>query len=367
MNSAVLFIGNQRELDLAFTELNDKNVVDYTIDQIRRLDVSDIYLVGASDLNLDGVIKRDTLEETILEVKKLEGTCLLVSPFYPLLDKNIYKKLLDNSPCVLTCKEEFLPFFSFDCKDIDKMEELSYSNVELDFLPKKFDSLKDIGEFNRIIRESINNKWLDKGVVITDPNTVFIGSDVSIDKNTVIKANVSIRGKSVIGKNNVIEEGSFISNSNIGDNNRVYDSKIIDSVIKNKAAIGPDALVVDSEVNDESLIGSYTKLKSSKIGKNVYIEHLSFIGDCMVGDNVKIGAGVVTVNNDSRSRNMTIIKSFSTIGSNVSLIAPLTIGEYALVAAGSTIDDDVKDGDMAIARLYQQNKKGYGYKYNQEG
>ena len=368
MNCAILFIANQKEYEFAKSRINDKLLIEYTINEIRRLDVDCIYFLGGRDIEIDGLIKRDNIDEVLEEIGDKDGNCLLLSCLYPLIEKYNYEKLLaDDGAFVFYLNDKLIPVFKIANKDIKDFEKLDFKPIQIDKKQAlEYSGYKDIFRFSKIIKKKVIEKWLNKGVIIKDPCNTNIGIDVSIDKGTIIGSGVIIEGKTTIGKNNLIDNGSYIIDSKIGDDNIIYDSKIINSVLFNKTKIGSDAYIVGSEINDEANIGSFVKISDSKIGKKTCVEHLSYIGNGLIGNNVKIGASVVTVNQDGRSKNSTIIKDNSMIGSNVNLIAPLTIGEFALVAAGSTIDDDVKDGDMAIARLYQQNKKGYGYKYTKE-
>lgn len=370
MNSAIIFVKNQKEADLASNCLFDKYLIDYTVSEIKRLDVDAIYLAGNLDFEVENVVKRDNIEEIIDELKETEGKCLLVSPFYPLIDKEEYQKLLSYSENTVFVDEdsEIVPVFSIDNKYLASFDKLAYSGIAIDAeKAKRFTGIKDISVFQDIIKEKINNKWLNKGVIITDSKNTIIGVDVSIDKNTTIYPNTVIEGKCLIGKNNVITSGTFMKNVVLGDSNTISNSNIKDTIIHNNVVVGTNSVIdEDSELFDEVIIRSQVKLSNAKIGKGTIVEPLTYLGNAQIGESVKIGAGVVTVDNDGRSKHSTVIKYHSVVGSNVTLIAPIAIGEYVVVAAGSTIDQDIKDGDMAIARLYQQNKKGYGYKYIRE-
>lgn len=368
MNSAILFITGEYENELAKTELFDKSLVDYCVSELKRLDIETIYLVG--DIEADNVIKREGLKEVFDELRDTDGKCLLLSPFYPLIEKEDYERLLereDNAVFVRN-EEEIVPVFSIYNSLLSSYDRLSYKAVEIaEEKTGRFVSSKDIAYFQEIFRKKINDKWLDKGVIIIDPSRTTIGADVFIDKNTCIYPDTVIEGRCIIGKNNVIGRNCHLSDVVIGDGNKIEDSIIKDSVIHNDCKVGPRAIIEEgSELFDEVTVGTYTKLVNTRMAYRSSIDHLSYIGDGQIAEHVRIGTGVSTVNYDGRSRHSTIIRSHSTVGSNVTIIAPVNIGEYAMVAAGSVIDEDVKDGDMAIARIYQQNKKGYGYKYNKE-
>ncbi len=367
MNSAVLFLNDQKEYELASLKLNDKMLIEYTIKQLNRLDVDSIFLVGPYSFEIDGLITRNDISEVIDELKDRDGKCLLLSPFYPLIKKKEYLSLL-NSENAVFYNEDIIPVFCINNKDIKGFESLQYTPIEIEKENARcFTSRNDIPEFWAIIKKRIIGKLLKNGVIINEPSSVSVGIDVTIDKNTVIGPNVSISGKCKIGKDNLIDRNSQIINSSLSDNNKIFDSKIVDSVLLNNNDLGPSAYLVNSKLSNNVYIGSFVKLSNSKVGDNTRIEHLSYIGDSDIGNDVNIGANVTTVNMKKGSHNITKIMANAEIGSGSNLIAPLYIGEYGVVAAGSTIDKDVDAGDLAIARLYQQNKKGYGYKYTKEG
>ena len=368
MNSAILYLKNDYEAELAGTRVFDKFLIDYTVNEIRRLDIDTIYLVG--NLDIDNVIRRNSLEEVFNELKGTEGKCILLSPFYPLIEKEDYERLLalHNNAAFIDEGENIVPVFAINNSLLSSYDRLSYDGLYLEEEKlKRFSSPKDVASLQASLKERINSKWLEKGVVIIDPERTNIGSDVFIDKNTVIYPETVIEGRCSIGKNNIIGRACHLSDVVMGDDNRIENSNIKDSIIHNGCQIGPEAIIEEgSEIMDEATVGSFVKLFNTRLGSRSSVSHLSYIGDGQIGEDVKIGSGVCTVNYDGRSRHATIIKAHSTIGSNVAIVAPVVVGEYVMVAAGSTIDADVKDGDLAIARIYQQNKKGYGYKYNKE-
>ena len=183
-----------------------------------------------------------------------------------------------------------------------------------------------------------------------DKNNCYIDDSVKIGDGTVIYPNVVIEGDCVIGCNCIIGSGCFIRNSNIGDNTCVYSSHIFDSVILNNVSVGPYAFIRDGvNVSSYCKIGSFVEVKNSSIDSCSKVPHLSYIGDSSIGSNV--------------NKNKTSIDSGAFIGSNSSLIAPLSIGSNSVIGAGSCITDDVLDDSLSIARSRQVNKNGY-YKKN---
>lgn len=201
-------------------------------------------------------------------------------------------------------------------------------------------------------------------VKFINESSCYIDSDVKIGDGSIIYPNVVIEGDCVIGNNCVIGPGSFIRNSNIGSNSSIYCSHIFDSVIQNNVIVGPYAYIRDGvTVSSYCKVGSFVEVKNSEIDSCSKIPHLSYIGDSFIGNNVNIGAGVVTANFDRVNKNKTIINDGAFIGSNSTLIAPVSVGSNSVVGAGSCITDDVLDDSLSIARSRQINKNGY-YKKN---
>jgi len=217
----------------------------------------------------------------------------------------------------------------------------------------------------------VKEKWIKKneellrnGVFIMDTTNVYIDEDVEIGEDSVIYPNVYIEKGSKLGKNVTILPNSFISNSIIKDGTTIDSSKIVDSEVGENSVVGPMShLRNHSVIIGDARIGNFVEFKNSTFGKGSKCAHLTYIGDSDVGEKVNFGCGVVTVNYDGKNKFRTVIGDGAFIGSNVNLVAPVKIGKNALLAAGSTIDHDVADGEMGIARPRQENKEGFGYKY----
>lgn len=188
----------------------------------------------------------------------------------------------------------------------------------------------------------------------------YIGGNVKIGDGSVIYPNVVIEGDCVIGDNCIIGPGCFIKNSSIGSNSNVYCSHVFDSVVENNVNIGPYAYIRDGvSVSSYCKVGSFVEVKNSNIDSCSKVSHLSYIGDSTIGNNVNVGAGVVTANFDGVNKNKTVIKDGAFIGSNSTLIAPVSIGSNSVVGASSCITDDVTDDSLSIARSRQVNKDSY--------
>jgi len=214
------------------------------------------------------------------------------------------------------------------------------------------------------LQKRINAGWMKNGVTIVDWETTRIGPDVVIGEDTFIHPGSSILGATKIGVGNTIFPGCWLENAVIGDHNEILSSRITDSQIKDNIHLGPYAhLRNHCVIESDCRIGNFVEMKNTKLGKGTKCAHLTYLGDSEVGERVNFGCGVVTVNYDGKNKFKTVIGDDSFIGSNVNLIAPVTIGKRAVLAAGSTVNSDVGDGEMAIARNRQTNKPGYGEKY----
>lgn len=206
------------------------------------------------------------------------------------------------------------------------------------------------------------SKWMEKGVVIVDHNTTYIDEDVVIGDGTTIYPNVSIRGKSIIGKNNIIDSNTVIADCTIGNDNKILSSYLTDTTIGNNNFVGPFAHTRENVVlGDNNKIGNYVEIKATTIGNGNFFSHLSYVGNSEITNGVNFSGGAITANFDlvKREYKKTIIKEDAIIGANSILVAPITINRKAFVAAGSVITDDVGERELAIARKRQEIKKDY--------
>ena len=201
------------------------------------------------------------------------------------------------------------------------------------------------------------------GVTIIDSNTTFIGPDVEIGMDTVIEPGVRINGKTFIGEDTHVGQYSEINNSRIGNKVNIIQSVINDSSVGNKTKVGPFAqLRPGSNLGAEVKVGNFVEVKKAELKDGAKVSHLSYIGDAKVGERTNIGCGSITVNYDGVNKFKTVIGKDAFIGCNTNLIAPVTVGDGALIAAGSTITDDIPKESLAFARARQVTKEGYNKK-----
>lgn len=222
----------------------------------------------------------------------------------------------------------------------------------------------ELAHANKYMRNVINEKWMKEGVTLVDPDSTYIGPEVTFGHDVTVYPNTYFYGVTSIGNHTTITPGTYLVNATIGSNCIIDSSEITDSVVKDDCQIGPYAhFRMNSVIEEKNRIGNFVEFKNTHFGVDSRCAHLTYLGDSDVGSKVNIGCGVITVNYDGANKYHTTIKDGAFIGSNCNLIAPVTIGENAVVAAGSTATKDVPDTDMAIGRVRQENKEGYGKAY----
>ncbi len=218
-----------------------------------------------------------------------------------------------------------------------------------------------------IAKEKIFAKLMANGVTIYDKASTIISPDVKIGSECEILPSTIIKGKTVIGNECVVGPNTQIEDCQIGNGTKVNSSVLIGSIIGNNVSIGPFAYIrPNCKVADKAKIGDFVEIKNSTIGYNTKLSHLTYAGDCDLGDNVNLGCGVVTVNYNGFRKSRTVVEDNCFVGCNSNLVAPVRIKEDSYVAAGSTITDEVPEGALAIARARQINKNGWKKKWEEE-
>ena len=220
-----------------------------------------------------------------------------------------------------------------------------------------------LGTASKIMQKRINETHMRNGVTLIDPENTYIEPDVVIESDVTIFPNVHLIGNTHISENCIVGMGSKILNSKIGNDCRVESSYITDSNIGSQTTVGPFSHIrANSEIGDLVRIGNFVEIKNTKFKKTSKAAHLSYIGDADVGEGANFGCHSATANYDGRHKYKTTIGNDVMIGCNVNLIAPVTIGNGAYLAAGSTITKDVEEDTLAVARSKQANKIGVAKK-----
>ncbi|MEG7381776.1 bifunctional UDP-N-acetylglucosamine diphosphorylase/glucosamine-1-phosphate N-acetyltransferase GlmU [Bacillus subtilis] len=217
-----------------------------------------------------------------------------------------------------------------------------------------------LSQAEQFMKERINKRHMQNGVTLIDPKNTYISPDAVIGSDTVIYPGTVIKGEVQIGEDTIIGPHTEIMNSSIGSRTVIKQSVVNHSQVGNDVNIGPFAHIrPDSVIGNEVKIGNFVEIKKTQFGDRSKASHLSYVGDAEVGTDVNLGCGSITVNYDGKNKYLTKIEDGAFIGCNSNLVAPVTVGEGAYVAAGSTVTEDVPGKALAIARARQVNKDDY--------
>jgi bifunctional UDP-N-acetylglucosamine pyrophosphorylase/glucosamine-1-phosphate N-acetyltransferase len=219
----------------------------------------------------------------------------------------------------------------------------------------------DLAIAGEVLRQEKVKDLMLSGVTMIDPKTTYVDRKVEVGRDTILYPNCVLQGETKIGERCLIESNSRISDSIIGHEVTIRGNSVItESKVEQGATIGPFThLRPLSEVKSRAKIGNFVEVKKSVIGKGSKANHLTYIGDSLVGEEVNIGAGTITCNFDGFEKHQTIIGDRVFVGSNVELIAPVKVGKDSSIGAGTTVTRDIPDGALAISRVRQRNIQGW--------
>jgi bifunctional UDP-N-acetylglucosamine pyrophosphorylase/glucosamine-1-phosphate N-acetyltransferase len=222
----------------------------------------------------------------------------------------------------------------------------------------------DLAVAHEVLGQEKVKELMLSGVTILDPKTTYVDQTVEIGKDTVLYPNCVLQGETKIGERCIIESNIKISDSILGNEVTIRPSSVItESKIEEGAVIGPFAhLRPLTEIKSKAKIGNFVEVKKSVIGRGTKANHLTYIGDSLVGEKANIGAGTIVCNYDGFEKHQTIIGDRVFVGSNVELVAPVKVGSRSSIGAGTTVTKDVPEGALAISRVKQKNIKGWNKK-----
>jgi bifunctional UDP-N-acetylglucosamine pyrophosphorylase/glucosamine-1-phosphate N-acetyltransferase len=222
-------------------------------------------------------------------------------------------------------------------------------------------TIAEMMHLDAAMRLATTRRLMAAGVTIFRPETCVIDSQVTVGPDTVIEPYVQLLGNTHIGSDSHIRSYSVIQNSKLGDNVLVRNGCILDTAeVANNAILGPYAhLRPESRIGEGAHVGNFVETKKATLGKNSKANHLNYLGDTVIGANVNIGAGAITCNYDGVNKHLTTIGDGVFVGSDSTLVAPITIGEGSYIAAGSSITEDVPPGALALGRARQTTKPGW--------
>jgi bifunctional UDP-N-acetylglucosamine pyrophosphorylase/glucosamine-1-phosphate N-acetyltransferase len=313
------------------------------------------------------------------------GRVLRLTPEGPEVVAIVEQKSL--SPEQLHAREINSGIYCFETKSLfSKLDSLSTNNAHSEFyltdvaamlvaegkrvVAIKADSVDEVLGANTIaemmhldaaIRLATAKRLMAAGVTIFRPETCVIDAEVTVGPDTVIEPYVQLLGTTKIGSESRVRSYSVIQNSTLGDNVLVRNGCILDSAeVSDSAVLGPYAhLRPESRIGEGAHVGNFVETKKTTMGKDSKANHLTYLGDSVIGANVNIGAGSITCNYDGVHKHLTTIGDGAFVGSDSTLVAPITIGAGSYIAAGSSITEDVPEGALALGRARQVTKSGW--------
>ncbi|MGH7209560.1 MAG: bifunctional UDP-N-acetylglucosamine diphosphorylase/glucosamine-1-phosphate N-acetyltransferase GlmU [Nitrospiraceae bacterium] len=220
---------------------------------------------------------------------------------------------------------------------------------------------RQLAEAERVLRRRICTRWMENGVTLRDPATTSIDADVEIGQDTLLYPHVALEGRTTIGEDCQVRSHTRIADSLLGHRVVVQDSCVIrEARLEDDTMVGPFAhLRPGAVIRRTAKVGNFVEMKKAELGEGSKANHLSYLGDARIGKGVNIGAGTITCNYDGTRKHETVIEDEVFVGSDTQLIAPITVGRGAVIAAGSTLTDDVPADALAIARAEQVNRPGW--------
>jgi bifunctional UDP-N-acetylglucosamine pyrophosphorylase/glucosamine-1-phosphate N-acetyltransferase len=319
--------------------------------------VEDPFGLGRIIRDADGhvirIVEHKEANKTQLRIKEVNTGIMtmpapLLTDWLPALGKNNQQGEYYLTDMIEKAVEYKRPIFSVS----------AYSAHEIQGVNNRW----QLGRLERYYQELMAKRYTMQGVTIKDykrfdvrGREVEIGADVEIDINVVLSGKVSIGSHTYIGPNVVIE------NSRIGEGVRIEANTVIQgSIVGNYALVGPFVhLRSGTRLGDKTSVGNFVEVKNSVIGEGTRAKHLSYMGDSVIGKFVNIGAGMITCNYDGAQKHKTEIGDDAFIGANTTLVAPIKIGNHAIVAAGTTLTKSIANDSLGIAREQQREIKGY--------
>ncbi len=218
----------------------------------------------------------------------------------------------------------------------------------------------DLAQVEAIAQQRINIAHMRSGVSIIAPQTVVIGADVVIEPGAEILSGSVLRGSTTVATGAVVGPNSVLDDAVIGEGAEVLMSRLVSCSVGEGATVGPFAyLRPGAQLGPKSKAGTFVEIKNSIVGEGAKVPHLSYVGDADVGAGANLGASTITANYDGRNKHRTKIGESARTGVHTSLVAPVEVGDRAVIAAGSAITEDIPDGALGVARQRQSNIDGW--------
>ena len=229
---------------------------------------------------------------------------------------------------------------------------------------KGANSKQELEQLETTYRAMKAEDLFEKGITITDASRLDVRGSVECGRDCSIDVNVILEGNIILGDNVSIGPNCIVKNTNIGSNTKIEAFSHIDGAkIGDSCVIGPYARLREgSQIESSAKVGNFVEIKNTTLGKGSKANHFTYLGDTVIGEGTNVGAGTITCNYDGKDKHKTSIGDNSFIGSNTSLVAPVTVGSNTTIAAGSVITKDIPDNALGFGRAKQENKENWSKK-----
>lgn len=243
------------------------------------------------------------------------------------------------------------------------IEEVREAVLPVGSMMLSFHTVPELIRLQEAVREDIVAYHQRTGVAVMDPHTTYIDPRVTIAPGTMILPGTILRGSSVIGENCVIGPNAMVADCTVGSGCEINASQCYDSVLEENVHVGPYAHIrPHCHVGAGCKVGAYVEIKNAVLGRDTKLSHLTYVGDADVGSRVNFGCGTITSNYDGFRKHRTVIGDDVFVGCNTNLVPPVTVGDGAYIAAGTTVTKDVEPDALAVGRVRQENKAGWAKK-----
>jgi bifunctional UDP-N-acetylglucosamine pyrophosphorylase/glucosamine-1-phosphate N-acetyltransferase len=217
-----------------------------------------------------------------------------------------------------------------------------------------------LADLARRLRDRVLDEHMRAGVAVIDPQTTWVDVDVVLEPDATIQPNTHLQGSTVVRRDAVVGPDTTLLDCQVGEGASVVRTHASGAVIGDEATVGPFSFLRPGTVLGRGAkVGAFVEVKGSEIGAGSKVPHLAYVGDATIGERSNIGAGTIVVNYDGRAKHRTVVGDDVRVGSNNSLVAPVTVGDGAYTAAGSAVTEDVPPGALAVARGKQHNVEGW--------
>lgn len=289
-----------------------------------------------------------------------------IGRFFIVCDPEFHEEVLSCLPDGVAAAVGTADTYEQDIAEFAKgcwIDEIHEAMLPVGSMMLSFRTVPELIRLQQAVKEDIAVYHANTGVNVLDPDHTYIDPRVTIGAGTTILPGTILRGHTVIGDNCQIGPNSLVDNCVVGDGSVINASQAYSSTLGRSVHVGPFAHVRPGcQLGDEVKVGAYVEVKNATFGHGTKMSHLTYVGDADVGADVNFGCGTITSNYDGFHKARTVVEDGAFIGCNTNLVAPVTVGTGAYVAAGTTVTKDVDPDSLAISRVKQELKPGWAKK-----